>query len=484
MTASIFWYDFETTGTSPARDRPIQVAGLRTNEALEEVAPPLMLYCRLSDDILPHPGACLVTGITPGRLAQEGVGEAEFIARLHAEMSRPGTCSAGYNSLRFDDEVMRYSLYRNFFDPYAREWQNGNSRWDLIDLMRAAYALRPEGIVWPEEAGRVSLRLESLTAANGLPHATAHDALSDVRATIALARLVRERQPRLYAYLYQLRSKARVKAQVRLLQPLVHVSGRFSAQRHYLSVVLPLAWHPRNANALIVADLGLDPSPLWLESAEVLRHRLYLPREQLGEGELPIPLKLIHVNRCPVVAPLAVLRPADRERLNLDLSHVLMRGEELVAHQAQWQEKLLALYQEEGPAPGGMDPEQQLYKAFLGNRDRHLCESLRNGGLKAVQEEWCFDDERLNALLFRYRARNYPQTLGAQEISRWQTFCRQRLMDAQWGAPNTLESFRQALQQLWPSASQEQRALLQVWQEHAAQLAHRYGCRCEQPEVQ
>ena len=312
MTSSLFWYDYETTGIDPRRDRPLQVAGIRTDENLNEIGEPLNIYCQPSEDILPHPAACLVTGITPSRLAEQGLSEAEFITRIHAELAQPGTCGVGYNSLRFDDEVTRYSLYRNFFDPYAREWQGGNSRWDLIDLVRSAYALRPEGIVWPEEDGRVTLKLERLTAANGIAHGQAHDALSDVRATIALARLLRSTQPRLYDYLYQLRSKQRVLDQVRLLQPLVHVSGRFAGARHYLALVLPLAWHPRNRNALIVCDLQADPSPLLNLDADTLRSRLYTRREDLAEGELPVPLKQMHINRCPVVAPLSVLREADR----------------------------------------------------------------------------------------------------------------------------------------------------------------------------
>ena len=138
MTSSIFWYDYETTGINPRCDRPLQVAGIRTDEALNEVGEALNIYCRPSDDILPHPAACLVTGIDPQRLQQSGLDEGEFMTRVHAALSAPGTCGAGYNSLRFDDEVTRYSLYRNFFDPYAREWQGGNSRWDLIDLVRTA----------------------------------------------------------------------------------------------------------------------------------------------------------------------------------------------------------------------------------------------------------------------------------------------------------------------------------------------------------
>jgi len=327
VTASLFWYDFETTGINPRCDRPMQVAGIRTDENLNEIGEPLNLYCRLSPDILPHPQACLVTGIGPQVIAERGLPEAEFMARLHAEMAVPGTCTAGYNSLRFDDEVTRYSLYRNFYDPYGREWQGGNSRWDLIDLLRCAYALRPEGIEWPQVDGRVSLRLELLTQANGLEHGQAHDALSDVRATIALARLVRERQPKLYDFIYKLRSKHEVQKQIRLLEPLVHVSGRFAGERSYLSVVLPLAWHPTNRNALIVCDLQADPAPLLELDGEALRQRLYTRRDDLAAGELPVPLKLVHINRCPVLAPLSVLREQDQQRLALDMALYQQRRE-------------------------------------------------------------------------------------------------------------------------------------------------------------
>lgn len=476
MNASIFWYDYETTGIDPRRDRPLQVAGIRTDEALNEIEAPLNLYCRPADDILPHPAACLITGIGPQRLVAEGCGEAEFMTRLHAELSRPGTCVAGYNSLRFDDEVTRYSLYRNFFDPYAREWQGGNSRWDLIDLVRTTFALRPEGIDWPRnEEGLVSLKLERLTAANGIDHGQAHDALADVRATIALARLIRARQPKLYDFLYRLRSKNAVLDQVRLLQPLVHVSGRFSAARHFLSVVLPLAWHPRNRNALIVCDLGLDPAPLLALDAEALRRRLYTRREELAEGELPVPLKLVHVNRCPVLAPLAVLREQDCQRLGFDLPAHLQRAESLCQAKAEWQPKLAAIYAQE-EFPGSSDPEQQLYDGFIGDRDRRLCEEVRRADPAQLgKEQWPFDDPRLGELLFRYRARNFPETLSAAEAEQWREFCRCRLSLAQYGAPNTLGDFQVALAEQFERADAGGRAVLQEWQRFVADLRQRYA---------
>lgn len=475
MTASIFWYDYETTGIDPRRDRPLQVAGIRTDEALNEIEAPLNFYCRPSDDILPHPAACLITGITPQRLEEQGLGEAEFMTRLHAELSRPGTCVAGYNTLRFDDEVTRYSLYRNFFDPYAREWQGGNSRWDLIDLVRTAYALRPEGIQWPlNDEGVVTLKLERLTEANGLEHGQAHDALSDVRATIAMARLLRQRQPKLYDFLYRLRGKHAVLDQVQLLKPLVHVSGRFSAARSFLSLVLPLAWHPRNRNALIVCDLGLDPAPLLELDAETLRQRLYTRREELGEGELPVPLKLVHVNRCPVLAPLAVLREQDQARLGIDLAAWQARAQVLVEGKPQWQDKLAAVYEQEN-FPGVEDPEQQLYDGFIGDRDRRLCEQVRQADpVRLGREQWPFDDPRLVELLFRYRARNFPETLSTAEQEQWREFCRCRLMLDEYGAPNTLANFEVALAEQLENTGLQGRALLQEWQAYAAVLRQRY----------
>lgn len=470
---SIFWYDYETTGINPRSDRPLQVAGIRTDLELNEVGAPVNLYCQPSDDILPHPAACAITGITPQVLAQKGLAEAEFMTRVHAELSAPGTCGAGYNTLRFDDEMTRYSLYRNFFDPYAREWQGGNSRWDLIDVMRTAYALRPEGIVWPEQDGRVTLKLERLTEANGIDHGQAHDALSDVRATIALARLVRDKQPRLFEWLFQLRSKQRVMDQVRLLQPMVHISGRFSAERHYLGVVLPLAWHPRNRNALIVCDLGLDPQALLELDADTLRERLYTRRDQLAEGELAVPLKLLHINRCPVVAPLKVLRAEDRERLQLDMDVYQARALRLTDAQEVWRDKLASIYAEEEFAANG-DPEQQLYDGFIGDRDRRLCEQVRMAEpVQLGRQQWPFDDHRLPELLFRYRARNFPETLSSEEQERWRLFCQQRLSDPVWGAPNTLMAFKLAREELENSVTSFQCQVLGEWQDYADSLAAR-----------
>lgn len=477
MAASIFWYDLETTGINPRADRPLQVAGIRTDFELNEIDEPVNWYCKLSDDILPHPQACLVTGITPSVLDQKGLSEVEFFQKLEQQLSRTQTCVAGYNNIRFDDEMVRYGLYRHFYDPYAREWQGGNSRWDIIDLLRAAYALRPEGIVWPEQDGHVSLRLELLTKENGIAHEQAHDALSDVRATIALARLVKKKQPQLYQYLFDLRVKREAQARIPLLKPIVHISGRFSAERHYMSVVLPLAKHPTNANAIIVCDLQKDISPLFDLSAEEITQYLYTRHEELPEGIVTIPLKLIHVNRCPVIAPLGVLREADINRLALDMEYCLAQAELLKKSQSAWSDKLVAVYQSDrlGIHDAFDDPEQQLYSGFLSARDKRLCDEIRRlEPSRLIDEMTHFEDSRLSTLLFRYRARNYPETLLGDEKKVWFDFCRQRLMDSSMGAPITIDRFNKELEQLLETDHMADQPMPTEWQNYIADLIEKY----------
>ncbi|MEQ9568390.1 MAG: exodeoxyribonuclease I, partial [Pseudomonadales bacterium] len=252
MSGTIYWHDYETFGANPSVDRPSQFAGIRTNTDLEIVGDPLMIYCKPVADMLPSVDACLITGITPQLADDKGLPEPEFIRRIHSEFIRPQTCGAGYNSLRFDDEVTRYTLYRNFYDPYAREWQNGNSRWDIIDMVRLAYALRPESLVWPErETGVPSFKLELLSEANKLEHESAHDALSDVLATIGLARLIKEREPGLFDYCWNARKKTEVskKIDLRAHKPLVHVSSKIPASQGCTTIVMPLVMHPANKNA-------------------------------------------------------------------------------------------------------------------------------------------------------------------------------------------------------------------------------------------
>ncbi|WP_027866837.1 exodeoxyribonuclease I [Massilia alkalitolerans] len=435
-THTFLWHDYETFGATPRRDRPAQFAAIRTDAELNEIGEPIMLYCQPAPDFLPDPQSCLITGITPQHCLEHGVPEHEFARQIEAAFSEPGTIGVGYNTIRFDDEVTRHLFWRNLIDPYAREWQNGCGRWDLLDVVRMTYALRPDGIEWPrKEDGKPSFRLEDLTKANGLVHDAAHDALSDVRATIALARLIRSKQPKLFDFCLELRRKERVAAEMGLhldpgqRQPFLHVSGMFPVEHGCLGLVWPLAQHPTNKNEILVWDCRHDPSELFELDVETIRTRLFTRSAEMPEGMTRLPIKSVHLNKSPMlVGNLKTLQPAMAARWNIDV-------EQARAHAAlaAGGRNMSAIWAEvfKKPAAGGVvDVDEDLYGGFVGNGDRRKLESLRQEKPQALAAmRPSFEDERLGELFFRYRARNFPDTLSEDERELWEAHRAARLFE-------------------------------------------------------
>jgi exodeoxyribonuclease-1 len=442
---SLFWHDYETFGIDPRRDRPSQFAGVRTDHDLNIIDDPFVVYCKSPADYLPHPEACLLTGITPQLAESKGEIEAEFCRLIHEQLAKPNTCSLGYNSIRFDDEFTRNCLYRNFYDPYAREWQNGNSRWDLIDVVRATKALRPNGINWPvDEEARPTFKLEELTKANGIAHEAAHDALSDVYATIALAKLIKTAQPKLYQFLWQHRTKTEG---LKLLQfgsfkPVLHVSGRYPNLKHCLAVVLPVCQHPTNNNGIMVYDLSIDPSLLISLSVEEIQQRIFTATAELPEGVERIPLKTVHINKCPVLAPINVLKPDDLHRLNLDLATCTANISKLQSASGL-AEKIQAVFSNNNFTETDPDPDLAIYSGgFFPDADKHKIVKIRNTPPKELAEiSTNFSDKRLAEMLFRYRARNYPEYLNTEEAAKWQAFCADRVSGNGSGAGISLADY-------------------------------------------
>jgi exodeoxyribonuclease-1 len=450
MPASFYWHDYETWGAIPSLDRPCQFAGLRTDADLNETGAPLVLFCRPADDILPSPDACLVTGITPQHARAAGLPEAEFAVAVQRELAAPGTCSVGYNSLRFDDEVSRHLFYRNLLDPYALGWQNGNSRWDLIDVLRLAHALRPGGIHWPErEPGVTSFKLEDLTAANDIPHAGAHDALADVRATIGMARLLKQSQPRLFDYALTLTDKTRVRELLDKGQPVLHVSQRYPASHGCIAPVAVVAPNPRNPNGVLCFDLRQDPVLLLDLSVDQIRARLFTPADQMPEGVERIPLKALKVNASPVLAPLKTLTAEAAARWAIDPVAVDAHARRLAGHEAALAAKLAEVYRNDTLAPP-TDTDLMLYSGeFFSEQDRRTMQHLRGlTPLELAAEHPRFDDSRLPTMLFRMRARSWPETLSEAEQEDWDAWRFERLTDPDAGGSLTIDAYEQRIGEL------------------------------------
>lgn len=420
---TILWYDYETFGTDTRRDRAAQFAAVRTDMALNVIDEPINIFCKLSPDYLPSPEACLITGLTPQIVNEKGLPEAEFIKLILGEMSHPYTISAGYNSIRFDSEITRNLCYRNLQKPYAHEWEAGTSRWDLINVIRAVHAIRPEGIHWPvNDEGRISFRLEDLTKANALNHSDAHDALSDVYATLDLARLIKEKQPAMFDWMLKHRTKDQIGDVIEINKPILHVSPYYGADSGYISLVLPLCPQKGDKNGLVFWDLRKDPRPV-IEK--------FLAGESIAEEK---GFFSAQKNKCPVFSPTGTLgKGAPRERWGLNYLEAQGFIEALKA-QPKFVQHLHELSERKYDAID-TDPDLMIYSGgFFGRSDDlAMLDALSTPPEKLGSTTFKFSDQRLPEMLFRYHARNFPETLSDEQAARWTSFCEQRLSEQRAG---------------------------------------------------
>ena len=436
MPASFFFYDLETSGFSPRTARVMQFAGQRTDMELQPVGEPVNELIKLSPDVLPDADAVLVTGITPQQTLADGLTEAEFLKLFYGEVVRPDTTFVGFNSIRFDDEFMRFLNYRNFYDAYEWQWKDNCSRWDILDVVRMTRALRPDGIEWPfAPDGKPANRLEFLTKVNKLSHEAAHDALSDVQATIAVAQLVHDRQPDLFSYLLDMRGKKKVAELVLQGAPFVYTSGRYSSEYLHTTAVVLLAKHP-GQDAALVYDLRADPTPFITMSVDEIIQAWKFTKDP---DALRLPVKTLKYNRCPAVAPLGVIKDAAvQERLQLPLDTVAKHLKILQKHQAAFARKVtqaLARLDEERQraqtslVEDELTVDERLYDGFIDNGDKVTMRALWAAGpteLSGMVES--FRDQRLRSLLPLYKARNYPKALSPEERAVWDEFCHKRLL--------------------------------------------------------
>ena len=474
---SFYWHDYETFGRVPRRDRPSQFAGVRTDADLNEIDAPLMVYCQPAPDYLPEPEACLLTGITPQTLPARGPARAPVRRHHRTPAGRPGTIGVGYNSIRFDDEVTRHLFWRNLIDPYAREWQNECGRWDLLDVVRTTWALRPEGIEWPRhEDGRPSFKLEHLAAANGLMHEAAHDALSDVRATISLARLIKTRQPRLWDFCLRCAASTRWCGRSAWASRSCTSRACTASSVGGIAPVWPLAPHPTNKNEVIVWDLMFDPSELFTLGVEEIRTRMFTRTDELPEGVTRLPFKTT-----------AHQQVADRDRQPQDPER-RAGGAVGPGHGAgaapcrSWPRKGRTSWRACGRrcssgrrARGGRRRRGPLRRIRRQRGPAHL-QSLRTLDAPGVaaKRPVVRRSTRLQELWFRYRARNFPQTLGEPEQHQWREHCAHRLHDGAGGAL-TLEAFFERVDALGEEADERGQALLGELVDYATEIAPERG---------
>ena len=441
MSKTFFFYDLETSGLNQRYDRIMQFAGQRTDMELNPIGEPVNVLVKMTDDALPSPSAIMVTKITPQKTLEEGVSEAEFCRFVTEEVFTPNTIAVGFNTVRFDDEFMRATLWRNFYDPYEWEWKDGRSRWDILDVVRLTRALRPEGINWPvNEKGKATNRLELITKLNGLKHEHAHDALSDVYATIAVAKLISDKQPKIFDFLYTMRDKREIKRMINLdtKKPFVYASGRYSSDTNKTTVAVPLT-AGRNGN-ILVYDLRYNLEELLSSAGPAAAFSPAVAKAPSGVPQAASPaetnkpssffpiVKELCYNKCPAVAPLGVLESANGwEKIGLTLEQVQKNLNTLMAH-PEFAEQMRTKWENQAEFPPAEEPEVAIYDGFLNDRDRIKVAAVRNADVdKLADFHPDFDDARLPELLLHYKGRNFPSALSESEAEEWEKYRRARI---------------------------------------------------------
>ena len=446
---SFYFYDLETSGINARTSRIMQFGGIRTSKDLE-IEDEWMVHVKMTDEILPEPDAVLLTGITPQKTLEEGVSEAEFLKEFSRRALKRNTTILGYNNIRFDDEFMRYTLWRNFYDAYEWQWRDGRSRWDLLDVMRMTRALRPEGIEWPMDGGKPTNRLELLTKANNIDHG-AHDALGDARATLELARLVRKHNPKLFEFLYNARTKEGVNKVIspKNPKPFIYSSGRYSSDFEKTTAAVVLAPHPSNGNGYLVYDLRVDPSEYLDWTTQQMANRIFMSyKDRKESGLASFPVKILQINKAPAVAPMGVLDDAAQKRIQLNIQDVESNLKKL-SQSTEFIKNIARVWAgDKKQFKSANDPDVQLYDGFLDEDDREQMRFVR--GLddeKRSQLQSPFTDKRLNALWPRYLARNFPQNLSEEQKKEWEDFRIQRLTTGVSGSM-TFQRYFARLQQI------------------------------------
>ena len=450
---TFFFYDLETSGFSPQNDRIMQFAGQRTDENLNRIGEPINILVRLNDDVLPSPSALMVTKISPQKTVEEGYTEAEFSKMLVEEYFTPDTVIVGYNNVRFDDVHIQHLLWRNFYPPYDWQWKDGRSRWDLLDVVRMIRALRPEGINWPfiinEETGEkfAANKLELLTKENGILHENAHDAMSDVDGLIDVARLLKEKQPQIFDYLFKIRSKNEVQKLVNLEnpKPFVYTSGRFKVEFEKTTVAFPIA--PAKNQNVIVWDLRFSPEKFIDWSEDQILENITADFETRSSDDFePVAAKILQYNKCPAVAPMGVLTDEDQQRLKINLAEI-QKNLDILRNNPHFAENLRSAferrsevfqdkYNAEKPAP-----EARLFEGFVSKSDDIKIEAVRNSADRELADfHPDFADERLTDLLLHYKARSFPKSLSSQEKELWEEY---RVKNLQKMMPNFMKEFQE-----------------------------------------
>jgi len=426
------FYDLETTGLSPAFDQPLQFAAILTDDEFREIER-VNLRCRIAPHIIPSPWALAVTGVRPAQLLDPALPTLfEFTQDIGVLINRWSPAIwTGFNSIRFDEEMLRQAFYQNLQPDIFATQLNGNTRFDLLTALYAVWHRQPDLFEWPvDETGRVRFKLDRIAPMNGFAAHKAHDALGDVEATIHIARQIAQRAPALWAELLANRDKAGVQARLEAFQPMALVE-RFGGGPPRATLGCFCGYSAGNPNQAAFFDLdAADPADFLTADDAALFAAV---------DATPKIIRSLSVNKTPAL--LSLPTPSD---LQLRRFEVIANAPEFRARVAQ---ALAARFPEDPAAPTPL-VEKQIFGGFYSHADKTLLAEFQRADWPQRQDILAaLSDPRLRQLGRRLVAFYAPQLLSLEERAQFEDWRSER-----WSAPDapetewmTVEKFRRTL---------------------------------------
>ena len=404
---TICFFDLETTGLSVAFDQILRFAAIRTDLALEELER-VEVDIKLRPDIIPSAGALIINRLSLNDIL---IGDSEYegICKIHELLNRPGTISAGYNSLTYDNELLRYGFYRNFLDPYLHEWHNLCGKMDILPIVAYYYLFRPTALKWPGDDIAGKLRLENLILFNRLTDGMAHHAMSDVEATVELSRRLQSHDPELWekstssfnkdwdrSYMLDLPIFRINASRVCSLGAMVRI--QFGYDKNIIAPVILLGYHTEYSNQQCWLRLDIkDFSSTIKSSSDTGKLGWSKVKRKLGAPDFIVPID------DNVKAMLG------DERVNIMDNNL----EWIKNNKKLFYEISNEIIQKTYPKRTGLDLDASLYTSgFFNDAEKEIMNEFQNNSVpEKINQINNLPDDRMKMLGLRILGRNYPEML-------------------------------------------------------------------------
>jgi len=425
---NFIFYDFETSGLSSAFDQPLQFAGIVTDENLVELER-VNIRCQIAPHILPSPYALHVTNISPEQTVEPSLPNTfDFAQTLQEFIAKwSPACWLGYNTIAFDELMMRQMFYQNLQPEIFATQMNGNNRLDVMKMVMATHAEAPDALTWPlGDNGKTSFKLDRLAPANGFAHASAHDALADVEATIFMFHKIQLGAPSLFAKLLKVREKAIILSELKSYLPM-EITLRFGGNAPKTYQGCYCGTSKDNSNTIGFADFDLNDAAELSGASE-------LEVTNLIEGS-PKKIRTLAVNKSETFR--LINHPTASM---LEFCETVKQSADLRAYVSQ---VLSERYEERDDAD--LEVEEKIYSGFYGKLDKDLLSEFQKASwVERVSIVNSFEDVRLRQLGKRLIAFYAPELLSAEQQNALKEFIRNRwspnLEKVPWATANDIWS--------------------------------------------